>query len=582
MRLILLSFLTSFPLWAAPDPVAMYLFDEESGAKIEDRSGVKPGLDLVIQDQKAVKREKNGLRILKPTLIRSERPPGRLISAVKKTGEMSVSAWITPANTKQAGPARIFSLSKDSTNRNFTLGQEADKYDFRFRTTKTDSNGNPSVSSAGRSVRLEKTHIVYTRSRDGKARMFINGRKAGERNASGATSNWDGGYLLTLANEHTKDRPWLGEDHQVAIYDRALREGEVRELFQSGHKPKPKATPEELRKRRSEELFVSHIESIFARHCLECHDASTKEGKLDLSQKTTAFKDPEIISAGHLAKSELWDSVESDEMPEDRDPLSAEEKKHLREWIETGAVWTSETLDPSAHTLSAKAAKYPRRLTRSEYIETVRVVTGVDISKEAMELLPPDLRADGFTNTAYNLGVDFKHVEAYARLAELIVGRMDVAAFAKRFSRSRSVTQKPIRALIESMGHWVMRGPLRSQDVDLYQGISTTVVATGEGFDASVGYILQAMLQSPRFHYRIEPEGQVGSYEIASRLSYMIWGGPPDRELLDAAKGNQLYDSSQIKRQVERMLRDPRAVKQSQTFIAEWLHLDRLDHLQPG
>ena len=132
MRLILFSFLTSFPLWAAPDPVAMYLFDEESGAKIEDRSGVKPGLDLVIQDQKAVKREKNGLRILKPTLIRSERPPGRLISAVKKTGEMSVSAWITPANTKQAGPARIFSLSKDSTNRNFTLGQEADKYDFRF------------------------------------------------------------------------------------------------------------------------------------------------------------------------------------------------------------------------------------------------------------------------------------------------------------------------------------------------------------------------------------------------------------------------------------------------------------------
>ena len=582
MRLLLSIFLASSPLWAAPQPVVLYQFDEKSGAKIEDRSAVKPAVDLVIPDLKAVKRELSGLRVIRPTMIKSERPPARLISAVKKSGEISLSAWITPANLKQAGPARIVSLSRDSSNRNFTLGQDAAKYDARFRTTKSGANGIPSLPSSNGSVRLEKTHVVYTRSRDGKARIFLNGRKLGETNVSGATSNWDSGHLLALGNEFTGDRPWLGEYHQVAIYDRALSESDVRELFQSGHKPKPKATPAELAKKRSRELFVSHIEPIFARHCLECHDASAAKGDLDLSQRTTAFADADIISAGHLKKSVLWESVESDEMPEKRDALTAEEKKHLREWIETGAVWTSETLDPSAHTLNSKVQSYPRRLTRSEYIETVRVVTSVDISKEAMEMLPPDLRADGFTNTAYNLGVDFKHVEAHARLAELIVGRMDVGAFAKRFSRSRSVTQKPIRALIEAMGHWVLRGPLSSQDVDLYQGISTTVVATGEGFDVAVGYILQAMLQSPKFHYRIEPKGQIGSYEIASRLSYLVWGGPPDRDLLEAAKKNQLYDSGQIKMQVERMLRDPRAVTQSQTFIAEWLHLERLDHLQPG
>ena len=250
MRLLLSIFLASSSLWGAPQPVVLYQFDEKSGAKIVDQSGAKPAVNLVISDLKAVKREASGLRVIKSTMIKSERPPARLISAVKKSGEITLSAWITPANGKQAGPARIVSLSKDSTHRNFTLGQEGDKYDVRLRTTKNDKNGIPSLPSSGRSVKLEKTHVVYTRSRDGRARVFLNGRKSGEKTVSGATSNWDGGYLLALGNEFTGDRPWLGEYHQVAIYDRALSESEVRGLFESGHKPRPKATPAELAKRR--------------------------------------------------------------------------------------------------------------------------------------------------------------------------------------------------------------------------------------------------------------------------------------------------------------------------------------------
>ena len=62
-----------------------------------------------------------------------------------------------------------------------------------------------------------------------------------------------------------------------------------------------------------------------------------------------------------------------------------------------------------------------RRLTVSEYIRSVKNVVGVDIEKEARELLPSDIRADGFSNTAYNLKVDLKHIEAYAKWAGLIV-----------------------------------------------------------------------------------------------------------------------------------------------------------------
>lgn len=90
------------------------------------------------------------------------------------------------------------------------------------------------------------------------------------------------------------------------------------------------------------------------------------------------------------------------------------------------------------------------------------------------------------------------------------------------------------------------------------------------------------MLQSPRFLYRIEGEGSPDSYELASRLSYLVWGGPPDQELFDAAKNHSLHNPGQLRKQVIRLLNDPRAVAQSQTFISEWLNLDHLKNLQPN
>ena len=94
--------------------------------------------------------------------------------------------------------------------------------------------------------------------------------------------------------------------------------------------------------------------------------------------------------------------VEADDMPNERDPLSADEKKLLRKWIDDGAVWATDEIDPLAHTFDRRAAQnWIRRLTVSEYIETVRSLTSVDIAKEAREILPPDIRADGVRMHVY-------------------------------------------------------------------------------------------------------------------------------------------------------------------------------------
>jgi hypothetical protein len=133
-----------------------------------------------------------------------------------------------------------------------------------------------------------------------------------------------------------------------------------------------------------------------------------------------------------------------------------------------------------------------------------------------------------------------------------------------------------------------LRGPLDDSEVTAFLEVSNAA-ADGEGdFKQAVGYVVEAMLQSPRFIYLIENQRgdgtawPIGDYELASRLSFILWGAPPDKELMRAADAGELYDRRNIRAHVQRMLKDPRAVERSQRFIREWLDLDRLENFRPN
>lgn len=573
--------------------VALYDFRLAKGSIVKDRSGVGKPLDLKIQNPKNVRRTKGTLEVRGKTLIRSDKPAAKVFNAVRRSGEITIEAWVRPANAKQDGPARMVTLSGGSSDRNFTLGQEGDKVDVRLRTTKTSGNGIPSLNSPGRSLAPRLTHIVYTRNRGGRARLFLNGKQQAEKRVPGAMANWNGKYRLALANEFSSERPWLGTFHLVAIYSRDLSVGEVAQHFKAGVNARSTGAQLATRKQSAKEQFFDReIAPLLSRHCLECHDTVNHKGRLDLSKKSTAFataKKETVIVPGKSAESLLWEVVEADDMPNERDPLSVDEKKLLRKWIDDGAVWAGEEIDPLAHTHDWRVNQnWVRRLTVPEYIETVRSLTGVDIAREARETLPPDIRADGFSNTAYNLTVDLKHIEAYSRLAGIIVGKMNVGQFAKRFSRKRGFTDDVMRDLVAKMGKWLLRAPLEEYEVAAFRGISTTVAAAGGTFEEALSLLVEAMLQSPRFLYRVENERgdgtawPVSEYELASRMSYIIWGAPPDTQLLEAAENGQLFEDDSLEAQLKRMLDDPRAAKRSAEFVHEWLNLGRLANMKPN
>lgn len=526
------------------------------------------------------------------TQIRCEQTPNRLIASIRRSGEITIEAWIHPANTRQKGPARIVSLSQNGSNRNFTLGQDGDKFDVRLRTTSTTTNGLPSVSTAAGTLQTELTHVAYTRTRDGHATIYLDGESRAAEKVHGSLRNWDDTFRLTLANENGGGRPWLGTFYLVAVYSRSLTSDEIRQNFQAGADVSVGQAEIATARDPRAQHFETTIAPMLSHHCLECHDSSTREGGLDLSRRNPAFQGGDsgaVLIAGNSTESHLWEVVNGDEMPAEREPLTTDEKRLLKKWIDDGAVWSIDQVDPAVYVHgNQKSQNWVRRLTIPEYIETVRYAVGVDISKDAIAILPPDLRADGFSNTAYNLNVDLKHVECYARLADTIVSQMDVASFARRFSKKRKFTDNAMGDLITKMGRWLLRGPMDEHEVIAYRGISTSVASTGGDFKTAVGFIIEAMLQSPRFLYRIEnqrgdgTEWPIDEFELASRLSYILWGGPPDQELMSAAENGSLYDSAQVESQIDRMLTDSRAVEHSLRFATEWLNLSRIDKLQPN
>ena len=85
-------------------------------------------------------------------------------------------------------------------------------------------------------------------------------------------------------------------------------------------------------------------------------------------------------------------------------------------------------------------------------------------------------------------------------------------------------------------------------------------------------------LTSPSFLYMVEggDKKTIPAQDLAVRLSYFLWGGPPDKELMDAAKNGSLKKASVLTRQVDRLLDDPRSMYFIEGFCYQWLGMDRL------
>lgn len=220
--------------------VALYTFREGAGDTVHDVSGIGEPLDLAIADTAAVAWGSAGLLVDSPTRVASSGAAAKITAAAQASGEVSVEAWLTPANTTQLGPARIVSLAQDGSSRNVTLGQglygtlPSALYNVRLRSTVSDANGLPDLSTTDGSLSAQRTHVVFTRDAQGASRIYLDGALAATATGGGDLSSWNPAYGLALANEYGAERPWLGELHLVAFYGAALSPAQVAQNFVAG------------------------------------------------------------------------------------------------------------------------------------------------------------------------------------------------------------------------------------------------------------------------------------------------------------------------------------------------------------
>ncbi len=121
--------------------------------------------------------------------------------------------------------------------------------------------------------------------------------------------------------------------------------------------------------------------------------------------------------------------------------------------------------------------------------------------------------------------------------------------------------------------------------IDQLVGLYKRRMTAGDSFDVAIRTPLSVILASPGFLYLDEPniEGPkrpLNDRELAVRLAYFLWSGPPDAKLYDLAEKGLLKKSWVLKKQVERMIADPRSEEFVAGFVHQWLHMERLDFFQ--
>lgn len=242
---------------------------------------------------------------------------------------------------------------------------------------------------------------------------------------------------------------------------------------------------------------------------------------------------------------------------------------------------------PSECTASAELAAPLRRLTQLEYRNTVRDLLGVE-PPSSLEF-PVDGRAGGFDNNATVLSVSpllaEKYLEAAEALAPAALARnptlvpCDPAALGE---------QACARQFIESFGRRAYRRQLTPAEIERLTR-AFTAGRHGGSFQDGVQLVIETALQSPAFLYRFELGGaaaagqklvRLSQHELATRLSYFLWGSMPSDELLADADAGQLDTTERVAARARLMLDDVRARRAVAEFYRQWLGVSDIATLE--
>lgn len=234
----------------------------------------------------------------------------------------------------------------------------------------------------------------------------------------------------------------------------------------------------------------------------------------------------------------------------------------------------------------AAATAFPR-LTHAQWENTVRDLLRLDAQPGLSSSFEPDTRVSFFDNNVRALRVSSDLWSDYQAAAEALAEAItsDAAALSRVLPSDLPIeSTERARAVVIDLGRRAFRRPLTDEELSAHLAFFEDGAAhfpDVDPFDGGVRVLLEALLQSPHFLYRVElgqdtagDAVELGDFEMASRLSYMIWNTMPDDELLEEAERGALRTPEQIGAQASRLLEDPRGQAMLERFHAQLLDWD--------
>jgi hypothetical protein len=231
-----------------------------------------------------------------------------------------------------------------------------------------------------------------------------------------------------------------------------------------------------------------------------------------------------------------------------------------------------------------------RRLNVEQYRNAIAQVFGDGI--EIVGSIEPDTRRSGLLAVGSGqMTITPSALEQYESIATGVAGQVLTTD-----RRGRLVPCQPssptdpddacAEKFIRATGASLFRRKLSDEETASRVQAARLAAEQRHDFYGGLGVALESLLVSPEFLFRIErtdasanqrQEAQLSQDTLASRLSYLLWDGPPDDELRDAAARGQLHDPDVLTRQVDRMLASPRLKDGVRAFFADLLRFDESD-----
>jgi mono/diheme cytochrome c family protein len=323
-------------------------------------------------------------------------------------------------------------------------------------------------------------------------------------------------------------------------------------------------------------IFKDRVTPFIKTYCADCHGDKKMKGGITFSP---ALKNPGTSASGKKWKQALANVKAHDMPPEEADKQPTDEERQVfMDWV--GTIKFLSPKDPGVFVI--------RRLTKVEYGNTLHDLFGVD--PEVAGELPDEVFGEGYLNTLSPL-----QSEQYLSIANEVLQRILATKDAPPTEMQRRLFGEPpppgadlraaARNVARTLARSAYRRPPTEAEVGVLLGVFDLATKNKLAYPAALRLMLKAVLVSPQFLF-ITPaaEAEAGQaivplddYQLASRLSYLLWATMPDAELSALADGGQLHEPAVLKAQVKRLLADPRSRALFDGFGAQWLGLGELD-----